>query len=320
MAKIDRAITPMIEVRDLRKSFSKDLFKEKQDSVKGLSMKFMPGTCTGLMGHNGAGKSTTIRIMLSLLKPDQGEVWFQGHSIQATDRAKIGYMPEASKLADKLTPYEILKTHLNLFPHKAKKGDPTPLIDEALKTVGLWDAKNKQARHFSKGMGRRLSWAQATIHDPELIILDEPFAGMDPLGRLKLQTWINDLKDRGKTVILCTHEITSAFELCDDFYILKKGTLAFSSKEGQKSSTYELTLDAHVTGDLDSFKGKCSLPPWISIEQESKRTTLTFSEASHIKSWVTALNSEGWDIHSFRKGHPVSRLELSEIFDHGGEQ
>ncbi len=197
------------------------------------------------MGHNGAGKTSTIRIILGLIFADRGQVIFHDHPMTIQDRRAIGYMPEANQLYRNLNAIEILKHQLKFYQKTVNQAH----IEATLEQVGLARAQKKLARELSKGMARRLAWAQATIHDPEIIILDEPFSGMDPLGRIQMKAWLSDQRKRGKTMIFCTHEIDGVLQYCDHIHVIQNGRKVFSSlDEGLPAST----TDAQF---LEYFKG-----------------------------------------------------------------
>src|SRR5690606_3020487 len=124
------------------------------------------------------------------------------------------------------------------------------VIEAGLNKVEMWDVKNKKIKSLSKGMARRIAWLQATLHDPDLVILDEPFSGLDPLARMSLLGWIKEYRDEGKSLILCTHELWSVRELCDEVHVFKKGQLVYSTfddglekrKAGLNSAHYQLAV------------------------------------------------------------------------------
>ena len=157
-----------------------------------MSFEVLKGKCTGFLGHNGAGKTTSIKMILGLTNITSGSIEFEGENIKSVSNSNFGYMAETSKLPSHLTCYEALKYHCMLYDIQ----DETSLIDEKLKEIELWDHKNKRLSELSKGMGRRISWALATIHKPKLLILDEPFSGLDPKGRILIEKLIVEEKEK----------------------------------------------------------------------------------------------------------------------------
>ena len=220
--------TPILELVKVNKTFRLDLLKPKHQALKDISCSFKTGTASAVMGHNGAGKTTSMRTILGLISADSGQVLFKGKPIVTEDRRSIGYMPETNKLPGELRSQELLYFHLNLYKPQLSRKDKHALVEEKLTQVGL-SQKHKGARisTLSKGLGRRLAWAMASIHEPELLILDEPFTGMDPLGRRDLSAWIGAHMGKGASVIITTHELDVAYALCSRFLIYKEGQIVY---------------------------------------------------------------------------------------------
>jgi ABC-2 type transport system ATP-binding protein len=303
-------MTPVLELVNLHKTFKNDLFKPKQKAVAGVSFKFRAGTCTGLLGHNGAGKTTSIRIILGLIKQDQGQVLFKGHPMQVKDRQYIGYMPEINKLPTALTPYEILKFQLKLFGSSdLSSKSMKERIATSLEQVGLTKHQKKRVSRMSKGMGRRLAWAQATIHNPELVILDEPFSGLDPIGRQEMHSWISDLRAKGTSILLCTHEISNTHTLCDDFFILKQGQLVYSFEKDKNAADAAIPMYISVSGakisDLEQTQSSQKLPPWTNATTSGFLTKLHFQNQTDANTWLSHLVKNGFVVTSFAEDHKV---------------
>ena len=171
----------IISIKNISKTYEKK-FLEKESSLLDVSCEFPKGMCTALLGHNGAGKTSTIKIILGLLKADTGDVLFNKKKMTRQMRDNIGYMPETNKLPLELTAIEILRVQASLV---IKDKDIRAHVEQKLYEVGLSEHRNLQISKMSKGMGRRLAWALANVGDPEVLILDEPFEGLDPIGREK---------------------------------------------------------------------------------------------------------------------------------------
>ncbi|SMF82574.1 ABC transporter ATP-binding protein [Pseudobacteriovorax antillogorgiicola] len=313
--------TPILEIRNLKKVFDHDLLKKKQVAIDNLNCHFPTGQCTGFMGHNGAGKTTTIKAIFGLLKPDSGDVLFKGRPLNLEDKRSIGYMPETNKLPANLNCQEILMHHLKIFkPKGTAKRDYRHMVEEKLKEVELWDHRTKRVSKLSKGMGRRLSWAQATIHNPELVILDEPFSGLDPLGRMMMSKLINYLRDDKKTIILCTHELWTVNEVCDELHILKKGRLAYSSLnpiQGQVPKplmNYQIVTSGISPSKLKDLQGQ-SLPEWDYINEQDYLIKLGFGEYSDAILWLKALLEESVVVMDFSKHKGFEEEELLVHFE-----
>ena len=191
-------------------------------AVDGLSLVLAPGEIVGFLGTNGAGKTTTIKMTLGLLAPTSGTVKvLGGDPSDPRVRAHIGYMPEVATYYPYLDARELLSFYGGICGLDAKTvGRRT---DELLDAVGLADAAKRPLKTYSKGMLQRAGIAQALLNDPDLLVLDEPFTGLDPLARIHFRELLLDLKRRGKTVFFSSHELGETELLCDRVAIMKKG-------------------------------------------------------------------------------------------------
>lgn len=221
----------VVEIRDLTKDYETGFFKKKKvRAVDGISLSVRGGQIFGFLGGNGAGKTTTIKMLMSLLYPTSGTAKILGQDISDfTMHRKIGYCPENPYFYDYLTPRELLYYFGELFETDASviRGRTEDLLEK----VGLEERdRSRQLRKFSKGMLQRVGLAQSLINDPELIFLDEPMSGLDPIGRREVRELIAGLRDQGKTVFMSTHILSDVEALCDEVAILRKGKLAASGK------------------------------------------------------------------------------------------
>ena len=189
-----------------------------------LSLDVPRGEIFGCLGPNGSGKTTTLKLLVGLLAPDAGTVRVLGsRPDHSPTRGRIGYLPENPYFYDYLSPREYLDYAGRLFGiGRAERRHRT---NQLLDRVGLADWASKPLRRFSKGMVQRLGLAQALINDPELLVLDEPMSGLDPLGRHMVRELMLDLKRQGKTIVLCTHVLPDAEALCDRVAVLREGRL-----------------------------------------------------------------------------------------------
>jgi ABC-2 type transport system ATP-binding protein len=213
---------PVIECRKLTKVFKDFWMRDRARAVETLSFDVHPHEVFGLLGPNGSGKSTTIKILLGLLKPTSGRVLVFGHI--PTDvgiKRRIGYLPEESYLYQFLNARETLEYYGKLFQldHRTR----TRRIDELLDMVGLTHAQFRPVREYSKGMQRRIGLAQALINDPDLLILDEPTTGLDPIGTRQVKDLIIEMGRRGKTVLLSSHLLADVEDVVDRMAILYGG-------------------------------------------------------------------------------------------------
>ena len=214
----------VIETRNLTKVYRDFWGRQKVRALKALDLEVQRGEVFGLLGPNGSGKSTTIKLLLGLLFPTSGEALVFGHDASDVKKnERIGYLPEESYLYKFLNAEETLDFYGRLFdmPAAQRKEQVAKLI----KMVGLEGAKRRQLKEYSKGMTRRIGLAQALINDPELILLDEPTSGLDPIGTSAMKDLIKDLKEQGKTVVMCSHLLADVQDVCDRIAILHQGEL-----------------------------------------------------------------------------------------------
>lgn len=212
----------VIEATGLVKDHFSNFLRKRTRSLYGINFSVEKGEVFGLLGPNGAGKTTTQKLLLGLLKPTEGTVTVLGHPAgHPKTLARVGFLPENPYFYSHLTADEFLDFFGKLFnvPDQELKQRSQRL----LKLVSLSDAGSKPIRKFSKGMLQRLGIAQALINDPDLIFLDEPNSGLDPVGRRDIRQIIQGLKEQGKTVFLNSHLLADVNELCDRIMILHRG-------------------------------------------------------------------------------------------------
>ncbi|WP_435893926.1 ABC transporter ATP-binding protein [Oceaniferula spumae] len=221
--------TPAVQINHLVKEFTSPFRKSKVKAVDDVSLTIMPGEVYGLIGPNGSGKSTTMKALLGLLAPSAGSCYVFGQNSMRTDsRQEIGFLPENPYFYKHLSGEETLKFYARLCGLRGKMLHKR--IDEMLELVSLEDARKRRIGGYSKGMLQRVGLAQALIHEPRLVILDEPTAGVDPVGSRQIRDLIVNLKERGVTVFLCSHLLEQVQEVCDHVGIIFKGKLV---KEGR---------------------------------------------------------------------------------------
>lgn len=214
----------VVSVRGLTKVFKDFWGRPKARAVDNANFEVRRGEIFGLLGPNGSGKSTTIKMLLGLLYPTKGHIEMFGHSPRhVKTKARIGYLPEESYLYKYLDSRETLDFFGNLFQLPPEQRDQR--TEQLLEMVGLNQVRSRTVGEFSKGMQRRIGLAQALINDPDLVILDEPTAGMDPLGCREVKDLILALKNRGKTVILSSHLLSDVEDVCDRVVIYYGGKI-----------------------------------------------------------------------------------------------
>ena len=215
---------PAIELRGLVKDFSVGLRGVKLRAVDDLSLRVPAGQVFGLLGPNGSGKSTTIKIILGLLEPTAGGCRVFGMpSAQVEARVDVGYLPESPYFYRHLSGRELVRFYARICGLGGAK--LAPRVAEVIDWVGLTEAADRLVGTYSKGMLQRIGLAQALVHDPRLVILDEPTSGVDPVGAAAISELILQLKAQGKTVLITSHLLTQIEDICDRVAILDRGRL-----------------------------------------------------------------------------------------------
>jgi ABC-2 type transport system ATP-binding protein len=213
--------TPVLAVENIVKTFRIGFFRKRVEAVRGVSFEVKQGETFGLLGPNGAGKTTSIKTILRLIHPDAGKISLFGAELTLAARARIGYLPENPYVYQYLRAHEFLDLCgrlMGLSSAQRKKR-----ADEMIELVGLGHAVDRPIGRFSKGMMQRMGLAQALLHDPELLILDEPMSGLDPVGRKQVRDIILAQRRAGKTLIFTSHVLSDVEMLCDRIAIIHKG-------------------------------------------------------------------------------------------------
>jgi ABC-2 type transport system ATP-binding protein len=214
-----------IKTEHLTKVYKDFWGRDKVRALDDLSLTIRRGEVFGLLGPNGSGKSTTIKLLLGLIFPTRGRGWVLGHPAGSTAiNERIGFLPEESYLYKFLNGEETLRFYGRLF--KIPRNELNRRIPMLLDAVGLdQKSRKRKLREYSKGMARRIGLAQALINDPDLILLDEPTTGLDPIGTREMKDLILSLKQQGKTVLLCSHLLADVQDVCDRITILFRGKM-----------------------------------------------------------------------------------------------
>ena len=215
---------PIVSTTALTKIFKDFWQRTKVPALTALNLSVNRGEILGLLGPNGSGKSTTMKLLLGLLRPSSGQVAIFGTSPRCVaTRRRIGYLPEESQLYQQLTAVETLHFYGGLFG--LEQEEIHKRTDELLDMVGLAHAADRPVGEFSKGMARRIGLAQALINDPDLLVLDEPTAGLDPVGCRQIKDLLRALAARGKTILLSSHLMADVEDVCDRILLLHNGQL-----------------------------------------------------------------------------------------------
>lgn len=212
---------PILKVTNLTVSYPQG-FNRQKVALNGLNLEVKKGEVFGLLGPNGAGKTTFIKSVVGLISYKKGSISIFGESsLSMRAKARVGYMPEIANYYWFMTPREILRMFGTFSGLRG--GALKVKIDETLDLVGIGAEKNRLVKGFSKGMQQRLSLAQAILHDPDFLILDEPFSGLDPLGRIDVRNIIKEMARRGKTILLSSHELSEAELISNTVCVMKAG-------------------------------------------------------------------------------------------------
>jgi len=237
-----------LEIKDLNKSFHSNFLFKKYHVLKGINLNVEKGEIYGFLGPNGAGKTTTIKCILGLLFPDQGEILIDGQPAAAVaSRCRIGFLPENPYFYDYLSARELLFFSAALFNLPA--AEVRDRVAALIHQVGLSGHQDLKLRKFSKGMIQRLGLAQALIHNPDFLILDEPFSGLDPIGRKDLRTLILSLREQGKTIFFSSHILQDMEMMVDRVGIILNGSMRREGKLSElisRSTQYYEIICSHI--------------------------------------------------------------------------
>jgi len=216
----------MISFDKVSKQYSKELFQKVAPALVDLSFTLADGKTLGLIGANGAGKSTAIRLLMDFIRPDSGHIrLFDRPAGDLSSRHLIGYLPETASFPAGLNILDLIRFTAATCGMTTKAGKERG--DALLAELNLWQARKKPLRHYSKGMQQRANLVLALLNDPQLLILDEPMSGLDPLGRHLIIKLIQDMKGQGKTILFCSHILSDVDRLADELLVLHQGRCLF---------------------------------------------------------------------------------------------
>ena len=235
-----------LEVENLTKSF------DSKKVLDNISFSVKKDEVFGLLGPNGAGKTTMIRIILDILKPDTGEVKMFGKTFSEKIKERIGYLPEESGLYKKIKVFDCIKYFASL---KGMENNIDSKIDYWLKKLNLREYKNKNVQELSKGMQRQLQFIISIIHNPDILILDEPFYGLDPINKKLNKDIILELKNKGMTIIMSTHQIDEVERMCDRILMINKGKKVLYGNLNEIKSKHGFSIMVEYEGKLPKPEG-----------------------------------------------------------------
>ncbi len=290
----------MLEVIDLAKSF------EKTQALDGISFKVKPGEIFGLLGPNGAGKTTTLRIIMQILKPDRGEILYQGQSRVKLRRNLFGYLPEErglyqrSKVLDLLIYMGILN---RLSRHRAEV-EAIRYLDK----MGLIDYTRKKVSELSKGMQQKIQFIIAMLHNPEILILDEPFVGLDPVNQMVLRDIISQNQQEKKIILISTHQMSEIEKIADHIYLINQGKMILDGTIKEIKSRFK--EDAYYIETEDSIAGIKDFKDIKILEEHNQSCKISINNADLNKQKIIRALFEKLTISKFIQVEP----SLNDIF------
>lgn len=303
-----------IEIENLTKDYETGFWvKKKVRALDGLTLSVKPGQIFGFLGGNGAGKTTTIKILMRLIFPTAGSARILGSDIADVQmHSRIGYCPENPYFYDYLTARELMDYFGELFGFDAatRKNKTADLLTR----VGL-DEKdwNKQLRKFSKGMLQRVGLAQSLINDPEIVFMDEPMSGLDPMGRREVRELIAGLREKGMTVFMSTHILSDIEALCDEVAILRKGKLAAAGnlEDLLMSSGEQQSFEINVKGvSADVLGSALSGIGGAEVHSKPNGANISVMDENDVETALSAIKKAGGKLVSVQ---PVKQ-SLEELF------
>jgi len=297
MAREGVSTMPAVEVNHIVKSYADKVV------VDDLSFSVAQNEIFGLIGPNGAGKTTTIRMMMDIIKPDSGEVTILGEKLSEASKNRLGYLPEERGLYRKLTVMDsiVYLASLKGMDSRSARGK----ADKLLNQTGMLSHSRKRIEELSKGMGQIIQFIVTIIHDPELVILDEPFSALDPVNTELIKRMFVDLRNQGKAVILSTHQMNQVEELCDRILMIDNGRPVLYGNLTELKSRYRshsIILD---------FEGELGQVPGVTEKRTHKGyVELVLDGNTTPKQVLERLVSTGIVINRFEVATP----SLNEIF------
>lgn len=294
------------EFESVSKSFA------EKNIIKEISFSIRQGEIFGLLGPNGAGKTTLIRLLLDIIKPDVGNIFVFGAPLNFTAKDKIGYLPEERGLYKRTKILDILVYLAQLKGVSRKQAQFK--AETLLRSFGLFEYEDKKVEELSKGMQQKIQFLSAIIHDPELVILDEPFSGLDPLSTREIKESILELKRAGSTVLLSTHQMEQAQTLCDRILMLNKGkrvlygTVDEIRREYGKNSLY-VELAGEISTEKSYLDSIRKIPGIIKITEHDKLIEVFPEEGTDLQVLLEEIVRKA-EIKRFEQAIP----SLNEIF------
>ena len=237
-----------LQVKDVTKHFG-DI-----RAVNGVSLEVHAGEIFGLLGPNGAGKTTLIRSALDIIRPTSGEISIFGGPMTEEKKSRIGYLPEERGLYDEMT---LVDTLVYLGQLKGLSGSKARMLTENyLKEVELWEARDRKIQALSRGMSQKAQFVAGIMHEPDLIIIDEPFSGLDPVNTRIIKKLLYRMKERGSAIIMSTHQMHQVEEMCSRIFLINRGKqVLYGSLEKIREQYSDNAVEVGLRGDLDHIEG-----------------------------------------------------------------
>ena len=306
--------TPAVSVMGLHKAYGRG--SKRTEALHSLDLEVAPGTIFGLLGPNGAGKTTLVKILLGLVKKTRGEASLLGEPAgRASVRRRVGYLPEAHRLPYYLTGRQMLRLFGMQLGYDQAWVDQH--ADHMLDRLSMLDAADRKIREYSKGMNQRVGLVQALLFEPDIVFLDEPTDGVDPVGRSVIRTLVSEAAERGTTVFINSHLLMEVEMICDDIVILRDGEiLRRGTLDELTPSSDQVTIQVRPDSDLTGFERHARN---LTTMPGAASTRLTFqADDDELNAAVDALRATGTTLIEVRR----DRATLEEVFIQlmGGEQ
>lgn len=302
-------MTPVIEAQDLSKTYKAGIFSSQSvEALKKVNFRIDKGEIFGYLGPNGSGKTTTIKMLLGLIFPSSGTIKILGREDIASHdiRMKIGFLPEGAYYPEFLKGEEILHFYGKLYSMSGR--DLKSRVDEVLDVVSMTHARKRLLRGYSKGMRQRIGLAQALLSDPDILILDEPTTGLDPVARKEMRDILASLRDQGKTLLISSHELNEVELISDRIAILDRGEMRVSGTLDELLKDRDITIEVEEVGP--EAKSKLSAANIQTDDEAQGRVLLRVPTSMSMYEAMDACKQAGLNVTSVAP----RRETLEELF------
>jgi ABC-2 type transport system ATP-binding protein len=285
-------MNPLVVVEGLYKSYRQGFWMRRVEAISGISFKVLPGQIFGFLGPNGAGKTTTIKVLTGLIRPTKGEARLFGQPVNtAAARKRVGFLPENPYVYPYLTPREFVSMCARLSGLGYRQAEAR--TDSVLEQVGLTYAATRPARKLSKGMLQRTGIAAALVADPELLILDEPMSGLDPVGRKEVRDLILSERQQGRTIFFSTHILSDVEAMCDEVTILRRGQVVVSGQLSELLREHgTVATEVVFVGGVEAMTAYCS-DQRLGVQQRAERSVVVVEGDDALQRLLAAALNHG---------------------------